>query len=243
MENNNQDSTIDIIEKANALIESAKQGNTIEVTRILGNITQIHERSLFLELGRLTRDLHSALNGFHLDVKLADLAEQEIPDAKQRLNYVIDMTDQAAHRTLSAVEKSLPIATELEDQSKILAARWRQFVNKEINVSEFRELVPKIAGFFHSTHEGTHKIRENLSEVLMAQDYQDLTGQIIRRVINLVQDVEDNLVRLIRLSGDNRPKGIIEKPALSGPPVPGVEEENRVNGQDEVDTLLSSLGF
>ena len=243
MEDDNQDATQKIIENAKALIESAKQGNTIEVTRILSNITQIHEKTLFHELGKLTRDLHSAINSFHVDVKLADLAEQEIPDAKQRLNYVIDMTDQAAHRTLSAVEKSLPISAELEDQAKGLAENWRKFTHKEMRVSEFRELVPKISSFLQYTHESSHKIRGNLSEVLMAQDYQDLTGQIIRRVISLVQDVENNLVRLIRLSGDNRPKGIIEKSTLSGPPVPGVEEENRVNGQDEVDTLLSSLGF
>lgn len=88
----------------------------------------------------------------------------------------------------------------------------------------------------------------------MAQDYQDLTGQIIRRVIALVEEVEGNLVQLVRISGQR----IVDDPQRSerkqseasermqkgeGPSIPGGDNEGVVSGQDEVDDLLSSLGF
>jgi chemotaxis protein CheZ len=204
----------------------------------------------------MTRQLHDSLTSFALDSRMQSLAESDIPDAKARLNHVITMTEDSANRTLTAVEGTLPIAEQLQASANDLHEKWERFRNKDMNVDEFRSMSKEIDSFLSITCEHAGQIHGNLSEVMMAQDFQDLTGQIIRRVINLVQEVEDNLVELIRLSGSVESENRIGKPAAHagsqgeelmqgvGPQVPGIaDSEGTVSGQDEVDDLLSSLGF
>ena len=239
--------------QARQLVAELEAGNSDEASNLLDELARRRDSGLFQELGKLTRELHDALNGFQLDSKISSLAEHDIPDAKERLNYVITMTEQAAHRTLNAVEESLPIAEELQKRAVELHDKWARFRRKDMDVNEFRALVPEIDSFLDLTSGHATKLNSSLSDVLMAQDYQDITGQIIRRVINLVKDVEDNLVGLIRISGQRMApaeKVAVKSGALSeelsrgiGPQVPGVDHADVVNSQDDVDDLLSSLGF
>ncbi len=238
--------------QARQLVRELENGNNDAASLLLDEIARRRDSGLFREIGKLTRELHDALNGFHLDSKIATLAENDIPDAKERLNYVITMTEQAAHRTLNAVEESLPIASELQSRSNELSEKWTRFRRKDMDVNEFRALVPEIDSFLELTNGHASALNASLSDVMMAQDYQDLTGQIIRRVINLVKDVEDNLVGLIRISGQRMatPDKAAQKGGLSeelsrgvGPQVPGLKQADVVNNQDDVDDLLSSLGF
>ncbi len=239
--------------QARQLVVELEAGNSDQASFLLDELARRRDSGLFQELGKLTRELHDALNGFQLDSKISTLAEHEIPDAKERLNYVITMTEQAAHRTLNAVEESLPIAEELQTRADDLHDKWTRFRRKDMDVNEFRALVPEIDSFLDLTSGHAAKLNSSLSDVLMAQDFQDITGQIIRRVINLVKDVEDNLVGLIRISGQRMAppeKTAVKSGSLSeelsrgiGPQVPGVDHADVVNGQDDVDDLLSSLGF
>lgn len=237
--------------QARQLVVELESGNSDEASQLLDDLARRRDSGLFQELGKLTRELHDTLNSFHLDSKIASLTEKDIPDAKERLNYVITMTEQAAHRTLTAVEESLPIAEELQTRAEQLQDKWRRFRQKDMNVNEFRALVPEIDSFLDLTSGHATKLNASLSDVLMAQDFQDITGQIIRRVINLVKDVEDNLVGLIRISGqrmapEKAAKTTACKEDLSrgvGPQVPGLDTADVVKNQDDVDDLLSSLGF
>lgn len=243
------------LQLARELVEQLEAGDEEMVTKLLDDLARKRETGLFQEIGKLTRELHDALNSFHLDSRIASLTEHDIPDAKERLSYVITMTEQAAHRTLNAVEASLPIAEELQTRSHELRDKWARFRRKDMQASEFRALVPEIDSFLDLTSGHAEKLNSSLSDVLMAQDFQDLTGQIIRRVINLVKDVEENLVQMVRISGQRmRPveggsagSDKAGKEDLSrgiGPQVPGVDKgEDVVTGQDDVDDLLSSLGF
>lgn len=238
--------------QARRLVEELERGNDAEASRLLDDLARRRDTGLFQELGKLTRELHDALSSFQLDSRIAALAEHEIPDAKERLNYVITMTEQAANSTLNAVEESLPMAEELQTRADALHAKWLRFRRKDMDVAEFRALVPEIDSFLDLTSGHAGKLNSNLSEVLMAQGFQDLTGQIIRRVINLVKDVEENLVGLIRISG-----GRLAQPETAaasragkddlargvGPQVPGVDTQDVLSSQDDVDDLLSSLGF
>lgn len=175
------------------------------------------------------------------------LTRNEIPDAKERLNYVIVMTEQSANRTLNAVEQAIPISEELRNRSDELNAKWERFRQRQMPVEEFRVLSNEIDEFMSWTSGNAGRMHENLSEILMAQDFQDLTGQIIRRVISLVQEMESSLVELIRITGSRLKTDSPEnenKIASEGPRIPGCEShKDRVNGQDQVDDLLSSLGF
>ena len=182
------------------------------------------------------------------DAKLADIAQVEMPDAAERLRYVISTTEQAANTTLGAVEESLPLADSLRCDALVLADQWERFNSRQLSVDDFRELSGKLTSFLTVTQANSEALHEKLSEVLLAQGYQDLTGQVIRKVITLVEEVENKLIELVRLSG-NRAKpgddtaGDKKDNSPQGPVVPGVDKGDVVKGQDDVDSLLSSLGF
>lgn len=234
------------IECVRALLGHLEAGNDAEADRCLDELTRLRETELFRELGKLTRELHNALSAFRLDDRFAAIAQVDIPDAKERLHYVIQMTEQAASRTLSVVEQIRPRCKALGEQAEALARDWQRFLRRQMPLEDFRAAADRLNAFLPLVAESTTQIHDSLSEVLMAQTFQDLTGQIIKRVITLVEEVEQNLVNLIRLSGQKlsaaetaaRPAG-----ELDGPQIPGRASHDAVSGQDEVDALLSRLGF
>ncbi|MGD8208132.1 MAG: protein phosphatase CheZ [Thiohalocapsa sp.] len=234
--------------QARELVRLLERGEDAQVERLIDDMTDHRDINLFQQLGVLTRELHETINSFQIDSRLAAIADKDIPDAKERLNYVVTMTEEAAHKTLNAVEGSLPIAESLGASADELKAAWARFRGREMSLEEFRSLSKEIETFLDRTSADAHSIRSDLSAVMMAQSAQDLTGQIIRRVVSLVQDLEDNLVELVRLTGmrfaqdeETKDKGTGE-PRGGGPVVPSVDKDV-VTSQDEVDDLLSSLGF
>jgi len=247
------DSNQQYLDAAQRLVECLQRGDTAEVERIVDEITHVRETALFRELGMLTRELHESLKAFKLDTRINELTEQEIPDARERLNYVITMTEQAANRTLTAIEDSMPAVGILSDGARTLKADWARFRARQMSAEEFRGLSKQVEEFLGHVEEQAGKVQGNLTEALMAQDFQDLTGQIIRRVINLVQEVEENLVQLVRISGgrigtDEKREAADKRDGAKvkgeGPHIPGRGDDAQfVNGQDDVDDLLSSLGF
>lgn len=247
---------------ARQLLEQLEAEQDEEASVTIMRLGAPYERQLFDELGRLTRDLHEALKSFRDDSRLLEITQADFPDAKERLNHVITMTEQATHRTLNAVDSALPITDALQDRSAHFAEVWEQFRERKLNVVQFRQLATELDEFLHHTTEETRRLGKLMSEIMMAQDFQDLTGQIISRVIKLVQEVEENLVGLVRLSGERLEPGKIPAPTAKassapdrgaprpiappqGPPVPNTKdtEADIVSGQDDVDDLLSSLGF
>jgi len=245
-----------MLDQARALVEELEAGNMPAAEGLVERLSHIREQSLFQELGKMTRQLHDSLTSFAVDSRVQSLAESDIPDAKARLNHVIEMTESSANRTLNAVEDTLPIAEQLQSVANTLHEKWGRFRNKDMNVEEFRGMSKEIDEFLSVTKDNAGQIHSNLSDVMMAQEFQDLTGQILRRVITLVQEVEDNLVELIRLSDGTGGETETGTPAVQetgksenimqgvGPQVPGVgDDSGSVSGQDEVDDLLSSLGF
>jgi len=244
------------LQLAKKYIELLESGNRQEADDVLAELTDIRESQLFNELGKLTRDFHETLNAFNSDDRITALAEDEIPDAKERLNYVIQKTDDAAHKTLNAIETVLPMCESLEKSLSGLGSEWDKFLAKEMKPQEFRDLTGDIKSFFDSSGGELNVVKSNLTEILMAQDFQDITGQIIKRVITLVAEVEKSLVELVKLGGkirlpkDQQDQGKTQGQAaadetgvLEGPQIPGMETGSAVGGQDDVDELLSSLGF
>ncbi|SEO57001.1 protein phosphatase CheZ [Aquisalimonas asiatica] len=241
--------------KARELLSSIEAGDGEAVGEALDELTRLRETELFREVGKLTRELHEALKSFRLDGRLSDIAVSEIPDAHQRLNHVIELTENSAHRTLTALEESLETLSGISSDGKTLAAEWKRFRSRQLSATEFRGLGQRLDQFFERLETEGDAIQEKLTDALMAQDYQDLTGQIIRRVMDLVREVEDGLVSLISISaprqtqgkatedGKSADKNTEDAMKLEGPQVPGQESDSAVSGQDEVDDLLSSLGF
>ena len=232
---------------ARSLVSHLETGNQEGAVSVIAELAGVRDSLLFREVGRLTRELHDSINSFMMDARLADIAQTQMPDAAERLRYVISTTEQAANTTLGAVEDSLPLADSLRSDARHLAEQWERFNSRKLSVDDFRELSAELSAFLSATQANSEALHDKLSEVLLAQGYQDITGQIIRKVISLVDDVEGKLVELVRLSG-NRPKtrsAAVDGRdiAAQGPAVPGVDRAEMVNGQDDVDDLLSSLGF
>ncbi|MDX1573493.1 MAG: protein phosphatase CheZ [Methylophaga sp.] len=234
------------LEAARTLLAAIEQDDEATAKQQLAKLSESQETALFQEIGKLTRALHEALNNFKVDSRLVDLTHKEIPDTRDRLNYVIETTEAAAHKTLGFIDETLPLANELQKTAAKLDASWQRFRNREMSAAEFRELSHEIEVYLPSVSTHAKQIHHNLSEVTLAQGFQDLTGQVLRQVIGLVEEVEDNLVRLVKLAGQpNATSKPAEVDALKaeGPQINADKKANVVNNQDDVDDLLSSLGF
>lgn len=214
----------------------------------LDALVQRRERTLFTELRKLTGDLQSALDRFSVDSRLVDLAEKEVPDARQRLDHVLKLTDEAAHKTMDLVEQSGPLADRTAREAGEIVEMWKKFRARKIEVDEFRSMIERLDVFLEASRRDMDKVRGNLSEVLLAQGYQDLSGQIIRGVMKLVAELETALVDLVRLSrtGPHAMASVAPAENVSrgfGPAVPGVDNGPSVSGQSDVDSLLAGLGM
>lgn len=230
-----------------ALAGALAAGDEERFVAELDSLVQRRERSLFGELRKLTDDLQSALERFTVDSRLVDLAEKEVPDARHRLDHVLKLTDEAAHKTMDLVERSFPLAERTAKQADSIVEMWKRFRARSIEADEFRVMLRQMDAFLEGSRADMAQVRGNLGEVLLAQGYQDISGQIIRGVMKLVGELEVALVDLVRLSrtGPAATKAPAE-PARStgfGPAVPGVDHGPAVSGQQDVDELLSGLGM
>jgi len=233
---------------AQDLVAALENNDETKADEILDQISGMRESMLFQEVGRLTRQLHDTMNSFSLDSKIVELTSKDIPDAKERLHYVIAMTEQAANQTMAVIESLTPISQELSDQANKLSNKWDRFLAKDMPFEEFKNMSQEITVHFAQTKERVACVQSGLTDILMAQSFQDITGQIIRRVIDLVQEMEHGMVELVRLSGGKMKTGApldLAEPELPGPVIPGVDDKANdvASNQDDVDDLLSSLGF
>ena len=237
--------TEEYMNRLNELSESMQAGKNEDTHRLIGELTTLRESSLFQELGKLTREIHDAIAAFSDDERMARLTEEEIPDAKERLNYIITKTDEAAHRTMTGTEAVMEVVEDLNERASDIGNRWSQFRSSELSKADFLSLGKDIDQFFTSMDQQSQQVKGKLTDIMMAQDYQDLTGQMIRQVINMVQEVEERLVRLVAISGAslNDNNNMDEGNMAHGPQLPSANKKEVATNQDEVDDLLASLGF
>jgi chemotaxis protein CheZ len=192
-------------------------------------------------LGALTRQLHDSLNGLGLAEKVKDWAG-ELPDAKSRLSYIARLTGQAAEKVLNQVDQA-------KAQHDFIASETRRI--GELIVKDPVGAVAKghVLNFVNDVEQASQKVDAHLTEIMMAQDFHDLTGQVIAKVVNLAATIEEQLVTLLiqtappeataKVAASNEPY----VPALAGPVVSGQANTDVVTDQSQVDDLLASLGF
>ncbi|MFP9229710.1 protein phosphatase CheZ [Pectobacterium cacticida] len=194
-------------------------------------------------IGQLTRMLRDSLKELGLDTAITEVAEA-IPDARDRLDYVVQMTAQAAERALNCVEASQPHQNQLEAGANALKTRWDAWFENPIELAEARELVTDTRSYLADVPQHTAFTNAQLLEIMMAQDFQDLTGQVIKRMMDVIQEIEKQLLMVLL-------ENIPEKPdapkrandgLLNGPQV-DKDATGIVANQDQVDDLLDSLGF
>ena len=245
--------TSQLKEQANELVKQVNAGDYARAMTLINDLSEVRDQSLYREVGRLTRSLHEAIRNFQVQPQNPEQQEalSKMSDASDRLQYVVEMTSKAANRTMDLVEDAMPRASAMCEQAKSLRDDWQRLRRREMAPSEFRELYGRIDRFFESLSDDSEKMYGALSEILLAQDFQDLTGQVIQKVTSLVKEVEENLLSLVVMASHvDQLTGTVhelkEKEASikgEGPQMRAAERPDVVSGQDDVDDLLSSLGF
>jgi chemotaxis protein CheZ len=196
---------------------------------------------VFNRVGQMARQLHDMMRELGVGQILEDTA-RAIPDARQRLNYIAQMTESAASRALNATDIAKPIQQEIESQARALGERWEKLMRKELGVADFKALALDTRGFLVQVPERTAATNAQLTEIMMAQDFQDLTGQVIKRLVTMAQRMEDELLELLVDVVPEERRAVAEG-LLNGPVTLAAGRTDVVAGQKQVDDLLESLGF
>ncbi|MDD3576393.1 MAG: protein phosphatase CheZ [Halothiobacillus sp.] len=239
------------LNQARALLAAAEAGDEADFDRQLAALTAGQRQPVFEQVGLMTREVHEALMAFALDERLDRMAEAEMPDARDRLRYVISLTEQAATRTLALVEEAFPVTERLIERSERLQQQLAQVAQREADNRRLVEVIHTISDYLDSVLGSGNTLKSKLTEVMMAQEFQDLSGQLLMRVINLLEQLESKMVSLLHLtspetvSGDRQKKDGDMPEDLqrgTGPALPKASSDV-VKSQDDVDDLLASLGF
>jgi chemotaxis protein CheZ len=213
---------------------------------------------ILARIGQLTRTLRDSMRELGLD-KHVERAAEAVPDARDRLKYIATMTEQAAERVLSSIDVAKPIQEQLRQDADALDARWEQWYAAPIEREEVRALMNDTRTFLRGVPEATSATNSQLMEIMLAQDFQDLTGQVIKKITDVVYLIEQQLlgVLLENIALERREQFAANAAALAAEPSPTGSPEHLLNGpqinpegkadvmqdQSQVDDLLASLGF
>ncbi len=200
------------------------------------------ERDMISRIGQMTRQLHDSLRELGYD-SLVEKAASAIPDACDRLAYVAHLTEQAANRVLNATEKAKPLQEELERDATRLAGDWDKVFANQMTPEQFKAVAERTRDYLRTVPQKTASTNAELMEIMMAQDFQDLTGQVIKKITDLAKSLEDQLVALLIEHAVPLRRGGASEGLLNGPVIKAEGREDVVANQSQVDDLLESLGF
>ncbi|BCL75831.1 protein phosphatase CheZ [Jeongeupia sp. HS-3] len=198
-------------------------------------------KAMFSHIGQLTRKLHETLRELGLDKSLEKAASQ-IPNARDRLSYIATMTEQAADRTLNALDAAKPLQDRIAGDARKLSGEWDQLLANKLSVDEFKALVGRTRQHLGQTSDDSEQISTQMLEIMMAQDFQDLTGQVIKKVLEMAKDMEAQLLDFLVIFSQQHAKQE-ESSLLNGPAINTEGRTDIVTNQQQVDDLLESLGF
>lgn len=191
---------------------------------------------VYRRLGQLTRQLHDTLEQLGVMPQL-QMAADGLPDARSRLNYVARKTGEAADKVLNSVEAAKLEQARIADQARRIGGAIVADPTRAMSAAAVMDFASEVGA-------AASRVDRHLTDIMLAQDFHDLTGQVVARVVTLAADLEDNLVKLLLQAapGDAPPRAV-ELPAPHGPVVDAAGRSDVVGSQREVDELLASLGF
>jgi chemotaxis protein CheZ len=215
---------------------------------------------ILARIGQVTRTLRDSMRELGLD-KHVERAAEAVPDARDRLRYVANMTEQAAERVLSAIEFVKPLQEQMEKDAQALSGRWAAWYGAPIGREEVRVLMDDTRAFLDGVPQTTTVTNQQLLEIMLAQDFHDLTGQVIKKIMDVVYLIEQQLLGVLveniaperreqfaataaqlavspAISPTGSPEGL-----LNGPQINPEGKTDVVQDQGQVDDLLASLGF
>jgi chemotaxis protein CheZ len=222
--------------------------------------TDLTTDRILARIGQLTRTLRDSMRELGFD-KHVERAAEAVPDARDRLKYVAEMTEQAAERVLTAIEVAKPMQEQLESEAAALDARWAEWYAAPIEREEVRALMNDTRAYLGRVPGATAATNAQLLEIMLAQDFQDLTGQVIKKIMDVVYIIEQQLLGVLveNIAPERREQFAAHAAALAAEPKmsstgspdsllngPQINPEGKadvVQDQSQVDDLLASLGF
>ncbi len=190
---------------------------------------------VFQQLGSITRLLHDTMQQLGVMPKL-QIATDGLPDARSRLTYIASKTADAANKVLNSVDSAKADHAHISEATRQMA--------KMIVADPVKAVASgAVLNFVQDVEQATARIDGHLTDIMMAQDFHDLTGQVVQKVVTLANDLEDSLVKLLVQVVPPEQREKVDPNVLNGPVVNPEGRTDVVTNQGEVDDLLASLGF
>ncbi|NJM32649.1 MAG: protein phosphatase CheZ [Limnobacter sp.] len=229
--------------------ENAQPAATEEATSVEGDAVAQEEKAgddepkdVFQKVGSLTRKLHDTLRELGYD-KSVENAVHDLPDARARLSYIANLTGQAADKVLATVEVLQQANDDLAAKARQMEQNWERLFNHEMSLEEFKQHARASQGFAKEVISTSAVMGSNLTEIMMAQDFHDLTGQVVNRIATMAQSMEEQLVQLLIDTTPEEQRKQVEVAWLTGPAMNAEGRTDVCSDQSQVDDLLESLGF
>ena len=202
----------------------------------------LQHNEVLLRIGHMTRALHDSLHGLGID-KLLLTAAEDMPNARDRLDYVAKKSEEAAQKVLNATDAAIPLQEKMEDGAKVVISQLNSLLQGTYSEQAFRSGVSQTLQYLDTVHHDTSSTKAHLMDIMMAQDFQDLTGQVIKKITELAQNIEQQLVQILIDYSPTEVKRTSGDGLLNGPQMNPTDKIDVVAGQAQVDDLLDSLGF
>ena len=217
-------------------------GDAIQAQGAFAPAPEAHDEFLS-RIGHMTRALHDSLRGLGFD-KLIEKAASDIPDARDRLDYVARLSEQAAQKVLNATDAASPLLDNIDSGAQHLSAAWNALLgDPAASDVQWRELAARTVSTLDGVRGATVDTKSYLMDIMMAQDFQDLTGQVITKVTAIAHNLEGQLVQLLVDFAPADMKRDLDNGLLNGPQINPNGNNDVVADQGQVDDLLDSLGF
>ena len=201
------------------------------------------QEAVFNRIGQMARSLHDTLGLLGYD-KVLEKTISALPDAKDRLAYIANLTEQAACRVLNATDVAVPLIDDIKNGAQNLGTRWDKVFANQLSADEFKQLAAETRAFLNNElPQKTKETHAQLTEIMMAQDFQDLTGQVIKKVVSLAQELESGLMSVLLEVVPETKRTEEVTSLMNGPVVSAEGRTDVVVNQEQVDDLLDSLGF
>ena len=245
----------DSVGRARSLLKNFESGKVPDVIQDLILVNEERIQYLYAQIGKITRGLHSAIANLDISksekFKEAGALVTQAHDTYSHLRYVSDLTLEAAHKTMDLVENSVPIVAQLGLQSKELRKELLSMNPECVNQAESPDLHGRIAGYLEFAELQSSELNDKFNEMIVTQGYQDLSGQLLNRVMTSLADMEKDLLKLLETTNQMQQESAIDTDQSAEQIAAGsgatenvqINSADVLNSQDEVDDLLSNLGF
>ena len=210
-------------QKFQSLIDLVDKSRQKEAVAVLEAILSTQQNAIIDDVETISENLHQSLDSFGSDAHIIKHAKLDLPDASERLEYVLEETKLASDKTISSAENLLAIIGNIESKVDDVASK-----------------------------EQLQQAQSEIIDIMTAQSFQDLTGQVLKRIIILVTVLEENLRELISSAGIDIESIHIEESAADkrqqemkgvGPNATKSSQEDSLSSQADVDDLLGDLGL